>query len=134
MATKYSCCSYCVHAEVNHDDTSPKTLYAAKDGEQVHDVVVEVTETWDDTNKAFEVGDAGDPNGFCKDLAASLGTAGYYNLDHDEWGEYLWHNAGSHPLTKVYTGATNIIATFVGAGNGGNQGQCKVYIHVRALK
>jgi len=134
MATKYSSADYITKHTVNHDDTSPLTLIAAKDGDTIVEVTVEVTETWDDTAKALEIGDSTDPNGFAEDLGASLGTLGYYNLDHDTWGAYLWHNAGSHRLTKVYTGADNILATFVGTGNGGSQGQCVVFITHRQLK
>jgi len=39
-----------------------------------------------------------------------------------------------HTVNKVYTGAANIIATFVGTGDGGNQGQCIVYIYHQNLK
>jgi len=112
MVTKYSSADFVVKTVVNHDDTSPVTLCAVVDGCCVVDVVVEVTETWNDGAKAFTVGDATDPDGFAEDLAANLGTTGYYNLDHDTWGAYLWHLAGSHQLTKVYATPTNIIATF----------------------
>jgi len=97
-------------------------------------VIVEVSTTWDDGSKAFSVGDAGDPDGFVAELGAALESTGYKNTDHDEWGDYLRHLAGSHSIFKVYTGAANIIATFVGQGNGGNQGQCIVYIYHQNLK
>ena len=118
---------------VNHDDSSPKSLYTFPSGTVIARVYVEVTETWDDGSKALEVGDASDPNGFCTDVGAGLGSVGSYNTEHDEWGEYLWHVAGSHSRDKVYSAQTAVIATFVGTGSGGSQGQCIVHILWRGL-
>lgn len=134
MVEKYGASFYVTKYTVNHDDTSPLTLEAVKDGTGITGIVVEVTETWDDTNKAFYIGDSADPDGFLEDMGVTLETVGYWGWEHDERGTYLWHVAGSHRRTKFYTGAENIIATFVGAGNGGSQGQCVVYIIHKDLK
>ena len=112
---------------VNYDDTSPLILCTAEDGDGISSIVVKVTEAWNDSNKALTIGDAANPDGFAEDIGAGLGTPGYYNLDHDVWGAYLWHAAGSHQLTKVYDTQTNIIATFVGDADG-STGICEVYL------
>lgn len=129
---KYGDFSVCF--TVNYSDSSPKELYTVADGYIIDAVHIEVTTTWNDGAKAFEVGDDTDPNGFIEDLGADLGATGYYGFDHDEWGEYLWHVAGSHDICKIYSGADTIDATFTGTGDGGSQGVCIVCIHVRRMK
>jgi len=119
---------------VNFSDTSPKELYTVADGYMILAVHIEVTTTWNDGAKAFEVGDDTDPDGFIEDMGADLGTLGYYGVDHDEWGAYLWHVAGSHSITKFYNTGDTIDATFVGSGTGGSQGVCMVCIHVSRMK
>jgi len=130
MVEKNSCQGYVTKHTVNHDDTSPLTLYTAGDGDGIIGCAIKVTETWDDGSKAFTVGDAADPDGFAEDLAASLEATGYYNIEHDEMGAYLWHVIGSHRRTHIYAAAGTIAATFVGTGGdpNGSQGQCIVYL------
>ena len=128
MVGKNSCQGYTTKHTVNHGDTSPLTLFTVGDGDGIIGCIIKVTETWNDGSRAFSVGDTTDPDGFAEDLDASLGTLGYYNIEHDELGAYLWHVVGSHRRTKVYTGAETIKATFVGVGDSGSQGQCMIYL------
>jgi len=36
------------------------------------------------------------------DIGQDLGSTGFKNIEHDEWGDYFWHNAGSHSRWKFY--------------------------------
>jgi len=64
--------------------------------------VAYVTETFDGSAPSFEVEDAADPDGFITDIGQDLGSTGFKNIEHDEWGDYFWHNAGSHSRWKFY--------------------------------
>ena len=126
--------NYTVSCLVNHDDTSPVTLYTAPAGTVVVMMVVVVKETWNDGAKSFIVGDAADPDGFVTDIGIGLESTGFKNIEHDEWGDYLWHNAGSHPRFHFYAAETAIVAAFTGVGDGGSQGQCQVNMWLRHLR
>ena len=134
MAEKYSCAEYVTKHTVNYSDTSPLTLCTVKDGCSIREVVIEVTTTWNDGSKAFEVGDEDDSDGFIEDIGSDLESTGYKVLEHDDWGDYIWDAVNKHRRNKQYSGAKNITATFVGQGNGDNQGVCVVYLIHRTLK
>ena len=118
---------------VNFDTGTGTTLWTPPAKTLIARVNVEVTETWDDGSPEFEVGDAGDPDGFIKDIGNELGVIGFYNLDHDTWGAYLWHLAGSHRREHIYPAPTPIIYTGDGNGDGGTQGIAVVHFLWRTM-
>jgi len=119
---------------VNYNDTSPVAVCSVEDGYAVTDVWVEVVTTFDDTGpQALDIGDGVDPDGFLANANINLGAAGYYGVELDERGDYLWDAANAHARTKVYTGSDTVDCT-IGAGNGdGTQGQAIVYVKVTRI-
>jgi len=119
---------------INYDDASPVTVCDIEDGYAVTAVWVEVVTTFDDTGpQTIDIGDGGDPDGFLANANINLGVAGYYGIEADNRGDYLWDAANSHSRTKVYTGSDTIDAT-IGAGNSdGTQGQAIVYVKVTRI-
>jgi len=113
---------------VNYDTASGTTIFAAKTGMRIIRVIPEVTVTWDDGSPVFTIGDAGETDGFVEDIGGDLGATGYYNLDHDTWGEYIWHQAGTHTRDHIYESDTDILFTGDGNGDGGSQGVTVVHI------
>lgn len=118
---------------VNYDTADGTTLYTFPAGTLISRVYVEVTTTWNDASPEFTVGDASNNTGFCQDIGGSLGSTGYYNLDHDNWGAYLWHAAGSHDLEHIYAASTAV--KYYGDGNldGGSQGVAVVHFLWRTI-
>ena len=122
-----------VKKTIAYDDTSPVTIFAVDDGYVAHAVLVNVTETWDDGSKAFEVGYTADADAFITDLGAALETGKYYGIEDDYWGARLYDATDKHQKLYVFSAATNIIATFVGTGNSGSQGECDVWVQISRL-
>ena len=122
-----------VKASISYDDTSPVTIFAVADGYVVHSVVVKVGVAWNDGSKAFEVGYTADSDGFITNLGAGLAAPKYYGVDDTYWGVRIYNVGNTHRKIHVFDGASNIIATFVGTGNGGSQGSCDVWVQVSRL-
>lgn len=105
-----------------------------EDGYAITDIWCEVVTTFDDAGpQTIDIGDGADPNGFLANANINLGVAGYYGVEADNRGVYLWDAVNSHARTKVYTGA-DAIDTDIGIGNvNGTQGQAIVYVKLTRL-
>lgn len=106
-------------------------LIDVADGYVIKDVWAEVTEAFvGDTT--VTVGDDSDTDGFLPAAAFDLGTIGYYGIEHDARGVYLWDGVNNHTRDKIYTGSGSITANFVETTGAG--GTIVFYIHVTRLK
>ena len=119
--------------EVLHNTADGTPLWTPPAKSLISRVYVEVTETWDDASPIFTVGDLTVADGFAKDLGAELGVIGFYNLDHDNWGEYLWHLVGSHAIEHIYEAPTMILFGGDGDQDGGTQGKAVVHFLWRTI-
>jgi len=111
---------------ISYGNSSPQTIVTAPAHSVVSMAACYVDTTFNGSVPSFILGDASDDNGFITDIGAQLGTTGYKNTDHDEWGNYLWHNAGSHPRWKFYEVETPVVATF--NFDSSTQGQLTVFV------
>lgn len=107
-----------------------QTILAAYDGLVVEHCIVEVTTTFDGTTPTIDVGDASTADGFLANANITEGTAGYYGMEDDVQGSYLWDT--SHKIKKVYTSAVNIQYTI--AGSDATQGEATIYLFTSKLK
>jgi len=122
-----------VKKEIKYDDSSPVTILSIAEDYVVHHAIVKVEEAWDDGSKAFEVGYAADHDAFITDLGAGLATPKFYGIDNTFWGARIYNSTDKHQKLWVADGSYTLQATFVGAGNGGTQGLCTVYMMISRL-
>lgn len=113
---------------INYDDASPVEICDVDDGYAITEVWVNVITTFDDGGATVDIGDGADPNGFLPTANINLGVAGYYGLEADERGDYLWDAGNTHVRQKVYTGVDTVDAVIVKTN--GTQGVADVYVKV----
>jgi len=116
---------------VNYNDTSPVAICSVEDGYAVTDVWVEVVTTFNDAGAALNIGDGGDPDGFLPAANIDLTTAGYYGIEADSRGAYLWDAVNAHARTRVYTGSDTVDCTITKTN--GTQGVAIVYVKLTRI-
>ena len=103
------------------------------DGFVVTDVYTKVVTTFNDSGPAnIIIGDGSDTNGFLPSGTTNLAVAGYYGLEADELGDYLWDSVGLHQRHKIYTAYDTVDAIINGIADG-TQGQVIVYVKIKKL-
>jgi len=113
---------------INYDDASPVAICSVDDGYCITDVWVHVTTTFDDGGARIDIGDGADPNGYLDRANINQAVAGYYGLEADERGDYLWDAINTHTRQHVYAAADTVDATIVKTD--GTQGVAEVYVKV----
>jgi len=119
---------------VNYDNTSPVAVCSVRDGFAVTDVWVEIVTAFDDTGlQTLDIGDGDNNSGFMANANIDSGVSGYYGINEDERGVYLWNDADGHRITKLYTDS-GTINCFIGTGNSdGTRGQAIVYLKITRI-
>ncbi len=127
----------CEQLAVNFDDANPVVILATDDAIVVTGVHVLITTAWDGNhvNNVFEVGDAGDLDGFVTDLGGAganiLDTLGFHTESPCVGGgAYLW--TGVCNRVKYYSGAVSIRVE-IKKDAGCTQGIATVYVFYMIL-
>lgn len=110
---------------VTFESASPLTLFTTSPGTLIVDVAFEVTEGFDGTTPAIDIGDEDDPNGFVPSDASMPITYAIWN--HPvvaKYGAYLL--SAGQKANKLYDAAKAITATHTHAG--ATQGSLDIYI------